>query len=163
MLVAMKQNIKINVHKALGSFIALAFILPLLCFLIYSQTRQVNIVADSSDIQWMQFVNGLGEPLTQRKKSTLNTYWNELGRKYIKIHLQDGREFNIHYFHSDTGKRRRVVIQVNVNIKTDTAEICLFYNKKLVAKGNYQLLSIIGKTVDLMKLINHQQNSSTDG
>ena len=152
----MKTQKQRQFHKTLF----LLIIISIIGGIIYHQTRQVNIKAIASEIEWLQFINGVGEPVSHRDKNQINTYWNELGRKYIKVHLQDGREFNIHYFHSDTGNRRRVLIEVAVNSKADTALIRLFYNSKEVAKGNYQLTKIIGKTVDLM-ILNKAPNKNT--
>ena len=129
--------------------ISLITTIAILTPFIYIETRQVNVKSLSPEIEWVQFVNALGEPVSNRKTTCIHTYWNEKGRKYVKVHLKNNKEFTIHYFHSDTGKRRRVLIEIDIDSKTELVRLRLLNRKMELASESYRLKEIVGEIVDL--------------
>lgn len=100
----------------------------------------------------MAFEGGAGNQESQRREKRLRSFWNEKGLKLVRVHLRDGSAFVIHYFHADTGTRRRVAIEIDVDIDNDLASIRLIYGKIEVVKRTYRLADIRGDVVDLMKV-----------
>jgi hypothetical protein len=114
-------------------------------------TRQIVVRSSCPDALGVGEVRGrntltLGAVGSGRRR----LLWPEKGRYYIEVRPPGGSGFVVHYFHADTGVRRRVSIEIGAGETEGEVQVELRYGQDFVRSCRFLLSAHLGGTLDLM-------------